>query len=153
MASNSAKWLKESLVINSFPDALDSGVADSRIGGRRGCEVFARFGSQRLPNLRIGLIELAVAPELTFLGPTDALFGKPDRSLGQQFLTVDGTVVSALLVFSDVAADKPITKRQADIDSTPGLSFAAGEGTSLADQWIPARWLQRDVVDLEGATQ
>ena len=80
-----------------------------RKGGRE-------FGSQCLPNLRIRLVELAVAAQLPFLHAAH-----PGRQPRQQSLAVGGAILATLLIFDDVAADEPVPQGQAEIDRTTGL--------------------------------
>ncbi len=83
--------------------------------------MFSQFGSQRLPDLRIGLIKLPIAAKLPLFGATDAVFEQPRRQLRQQLFAVMGPVRATQLVLGDVAADEPVAKRQADIDGAARL--------------------------------
>jgi hypothetical protein len=71
--------------------------------------------------LRVDLIELAVAAKLTLLCLADAVPDEPDRQLCQKLLAVLSAIRAAKLVLCDITADKPVTKREAEIDGASGL--------------------------------
>lgn len=67
------------------------------------------------------MIKLPIAAKFPLFGAADAVFEQPGGQLGQQLFTVLGPICAAQLVLSDVTADEPVAKRQADIDSAARL--------------------------------
>jgi hypothetical protein len=79
-------------------------------------EQFARFGGQRPPNLRVGIVELPTPAKLPRMVLDAFISLQAGTEVLEKSRAIVGALLSALLELLNVTPDGPVPERQAYVD-------------------------------------